>query len=299
MKILMTGATGLIGKELGKKLSAEGHDIFIVSRSLAKAREQLPFPCEVIRGDLSKEVLHDEKLKHVEAVVNLLGEPIAGGRWNEERKKRIYDSRVMGTRNLIKSLPQELKVFVSGSAMGYYGDGGERVLSEESPAGEDFLAKVCQDWEAEVKNASGRKVCIRTSMVLSSHGGALEKMMFPFRLGLGGNLGDGKQWMSWIHLDDLVGLFAFAINNDKVEGPLNGVAPYPVRNHEFTQSLSGALGKKMGPAVPAFALKLLFGELAEALLYSQQGDAKKAISLGYAFKYEKIQEALKAVIAGS
>jgi len=297
MRILMTGATGLIGKELGKKLSLEGHDIFVVSRSIAKAREQLPFPCEVIRGDLTKEVLHDEKLKNIEAVVNLLGEPIADGRWNEERKKRIYDSRVTGTRNLIKSLPQDLKVFVSGSAMGYYGDGSERLLSEDSPAGEDFLSKVCLDWEAEAKKASCRKVFIRTSMVLAPHGGALEKMMFPFRLGLGGNLGDGKQWMSWIHLDDIVGLFAFALDNEKVEGPLNGAAPYPVRNHEFTQSLAGALGKKTGPAVPGLALKLLFGELADALLYSQQGDAKKAITLGYEFKYQKIQEALREICA--
>jgi TIGR01777 family protein len=297
MKVLITGATGLIGKEIGKKLAENGHEIFIVSRSLAKARENLPFPCEVIRGDLTHEVIHDEKLKNIEGVINLLGEGIADGRWNEARKKRIYESRIEGTRNLIKSLPQELKVCVSGSAMGFYGDGKESVLTEDSTAGDDFLAKVCVDWEAEAKKASGRKVFIRTSMVLSPDGGALEKMMFPFRLGLGGNLGDGKQWMSWIHIDDIVGLFVHALENENVQGPVNGCSPYPVRNHEFTQNLAGALGKGTGPAVPVLALKVLFGELAESLVYSQQGDAKKAITLGYKFKHEKLQEALRDICA--
>jgi uncharacterized protein (TIGR01777 family) len=298
MRILLTGATGLIGKELGKELVSEGHDLFVISRSLAKAREQLPFPCEVIRGDLTKEILHDERLQEVDAVINLLGEPIAGGRWNAERKKRIHDSRVIGTRNLVQSLKNaKLKVFVSGSAMGYYGDRGDELLSEDAGPGKDFLAQVCVDWENEVKILSCRKVFIRTSVVLANQGGALDKMLFPFRAGVGGPLGNGKQWMSWIHIKDIVGLFAFALNNEKVEGPLNGASPYPVRNREFSETLSRSLGRMMGPAVPVFVLKALFGEMGEVLVTSEQGDAKKALALGYRFHYEKLHDAFHDICA--
>lgn len=297
MRILITGATGLIGREVGKVLAEKGHEIFVVSRSQAKARQMLPFPCEVIEGDLVQGPIHDSRLASLDAVINLMGEKVAGDRWTEEKKKQIYQSRVEGTRNLLKTLPEDLKVFVSGSAMGIYGDGGDQILSEESSPGSDFLAQVCKDWEAEAAKAPGRSVFIRTGIVLAREGGALDQMFFPFRTGVGGVLGDGKQWMSWIHLQDIVGLFVFALENSQVHGALNGVAPHPVTNKEFSESLVSALGSRLGPSIPLFALNLIFGEMAQVIAASSRVSANKAIQLGYNFQYLKVQEALNEICA--
>ncbi|WP_374073398.1 TIGR01777 family oxidoreductase [Bdellovibrio bacteriovorus] len=297
MRILMTGATGLIGKEVGKVLAEKGHELFVVSRSLAKAREILPFPCEVIVGDLNEGPLKDERLKSIEAVINLMGEPIINGRWTEEKKKSIYDSRVIGTRHLVASLPATLKIFASASAIGFYGSCGDEILREDHNPGSDFLAKVCVDWEREAAKAPGRKVYMRTAPVLSRQGGALEQMLFPFRAGVGGVLGDGQQWMSWIHIKDIVGLYVFALENQKAQGPLNGAAPNSVTNKEFSQALAHALGKRLGPSVPHMALKLIFGEAADALLSSVRVSAEKAEALGYKFHFADLSEALDELCA--
>lgn len=297
MRILLTGATGLLGREIGKALAEKGHQIMVVSRNREKAQELLPYPCEVIEGDLSKGPLHSEKLATLDAVINLMGEPVVGERWNEDKKAQIYNSRVLGTRNLVQSLPSNLKVFISGSAIGYYGDNRDQVLSEENSAGQDFLAKVCVDWELEADKAPGRKSFIRTGLVLSRYGGALEQMLFPFRAGVGGALGDGQHWMSWIHIKDIVGLFVFALENDDVRGPLNGVAPHPVTNQEFSQILAKSLGKSLGPSVPPVALKALFGEASEVVLSSIRGSSRKAESLGYKFHYTDLEEALREICA--
>ncbi len=297
MKILITGSTGLIGREVGKALAAKGHEILVVSRSLAKAREHLPFPCEIIVGDLNKEPLQDERLKSVEAVINLMGEPVVGGRWTKDKKDQIYNSRVMGTRNLVASLPATLKSFISGSAIGFYGDRGAETATEQDGAGTDFLAKVCLDWEAEAAKAPGRKVCIRTGVVLSSQGGALEEMVFPFRVGVGGPLGSGEQWTSWIHLHDIVGLFVFALENSEVTGAVNGVAPNPVTNRDFSKSLARALGTHMGPSTPLVALKLVLGEGSQVVTSSLRGSAVKAQTLGYEFKYTDIDQTLAELCA--
>lgn len=296
MRVLITGATGLIGKEVGKALAEKGHELFVVSRSREKSLEQLPFPCEIIEGDLSLGPIKDSRLDSIEGVVHLMGEKVAG-RWNEEKKQRIHDSRILGTRYLVQSLPASLKVFVSGSAMGFYGDTGDVEVSEEQASGQDFLARVCVDWEAEAAKAPGRKVFVRTGIVLSREGGALDQMYLPFRTGLGGVLGKGEHWMSWIHLKDITGLFVFALENEKVQGPLNGAAPNPVRNRDFTKAFVNALGSRQGPAVPLFALNVLFGEMAQVILASCRLSAAKAREWGYRFHFSDIEDALGEICA--
>lgn len=297
MKILMTGATGLIGKELGKVLVEKGHELLVVTRNKVKAREQLPYPAEILVGDLNNGPLKDERLSSVDAVINLMGESVGVGRWSKHKKEEIYNSRVLGTRHLVQSLVKAPRVFVSGSALGYYGPRGEELLTEDMAPGSDFLSKVTIDWEKEVEAVSSRKAFIRTGIVLSQQGGALEKMLFPFRVGVGGPLGNGQQWMSWIHIKDIVGLFVFALENEKVHGALNGVAPHPVRNREFSETLSLCLGKTMGPPVPAIVLKFMFGEMGSVVLGSQRGSVKKATDLGYRYQYEKLHDALHEICA--
>ncbi|MGE5084735.1 MAG: TIGR01777 family oxidoreductase [Bacillota bacterium] len=297
MKILITGATGLIGKEVGKALAEKGHEIFVVSRSLAKAREVLPFPCQVIVGDLMKSSLNDKSLQQIEAVINLMGEPVVGDRWTSEKKKSIYDSRVLGTKHLVESLSSSVKIFIQGSAIGYYGDRGDEVLTEESTPGHDFLARVVVDWEAAAAKAPGRKVYIRTSVVLAPYGGALQEMLFPFRAGVGGPLGNGQHWMPWIHIKDITDLFVFAFEKDHVEGVINGASPQPVRNKEFSQALAKSLGRSMGPAVPPVALKVIFGEAGTVVLSSTRSSAEKAQKLGYQFHYSDIHMTLHELCA--
>ncbi|WP_415063806.1 TIGR01777 family oxidoreductase [Bdellovibrio sp.] len=295
MKILMTGATGLIGREVGKILAQKGHEILVVSRNVAKAREVLPFPCDIIVGDLNVGPLKDEKLKSVDAVINLMGEPVVGARWSEKKKESIYNSRVIGTRHLIASLSSSVQTFISGSAIGFYGSCTDEVLYEDHPAGQDFLAKVCVDWEKEAGSAPGRKVFVRTGVVLAQEGGALDQMLFPFRAGVGGVLGEGKHWMSWIHLKDIVGIFVFALENPKVQGAINGVAPLPVTNKEFSETLVRSLGRKLGPGIPEVALKLLFGEVSQVMLSSIRGTAEKIESEGYQFHFKELSEALAEI----
>lgn len=295
MNILITGATGLIGKELGKVLAEKGHKIFAISRDDKKAKEILPYPCEIIKGDLSKEPLQDERLQKIEAVVNLMGEAVVGPRWTAELKKKIHDSRVVGTRHLIQSLPKNLKVFVGGSAIGYYGDCGDEICREDHSPGEDFLASLTVDWEAETAKAPGRISMIRTGIVLAPQGGALEQMLFPFKAGVGGMLGDGQQWMSWIHIKDIVGLFVYALENDHVSGPINGVAPLPVTNKEFSKTLAESLGKPLALPVPKLAIKTLYGEAAETIVSSIRGSAERAEALGYQYVYKELEIALREI----
>lgn len=293
MKILMTGATGMIGRQLGKKLVERGHELFVISRNADKARELLPFPAQIIEGDLEKGTLGSPFLSKIEGVVHLAGESVAGGRWTEERKKNILDSRVLGTRNLIRSLPKHVDVFVSASAIGYYGDREDEVLSENSGAGKDFLAEVCVAWEKESDQIFSRVVHLRTGIVLDRDEGALAKMLFPYRLGMGGVMGSGKQWMSWIHLDDMVEVYVWALENPKAHGAYNAVAPYPVTNREFSQTLVEALGgKSLGPALPKFALKMVLGEMGELVLASQRVSGKHLQQQGFKFQHEALRETL-------
>lgn len=303
MKVLMTGATGLIGKELGKALVNRGDQVYVVTRDAEKARSTLPFPCEIINGNLSEGPLKEHpELRLMDVVINLAGENIGGGRWNESRKRKIYESRILGTRNLIQSLPVAPKIFISASAVGYYGSQGDTLLTEESPAGDDFLSQVCQDWEEELLSfsygdalAATRVVSIRTGMVLSSHDGAMEKLVPLFRRGLGAVLGEGKQWMSWIHIDDEVGLILHALDKNSLRGPMNLVSPNPVTNEDFSKTLASVLEVGLAPRVPAMVLWASMGEMSALVLESQRAIPQVATQTGYKFKYPDLKKALESI----
>ncbi len=289
MKILLTGGTGLIGKEIGKKLVRDGFDVVVISRDQKKAKMQLPFPAEVIEGDLSHGPI--KNFPTVDAVIHLVGESVAEGRWSEERKKRIYDSRIVSTKNLKTSLKNQKVHLLSASAIGVYPDSGDQDLIETSPAGDGFLAIVCKDWEAEAAQIGQDCTIFRIGIVLSEHGGALEKMLFPFRAGLGGALGSGEQWMSWIHIDDLSEAFLWALKNKKF-GVFNAVSPHPARNKEFSQALAKALHRPLGLNVPKLALKFLYGEMASVILSSQKVRPNYLIKEKFSFQFTDLQQTL-------
>ncbi len=301
MKIFLTGATGLLGKELGKVLVKKGHELTVVSRNAADARENLPFSCRVIEGDLVAAPLKDHpELQSMDVVINLMGESIAGGRWDEAKKRRIYESRIFGTRHLIESFKVKPRVFISASAIGYYGSCGDEELTETHGSGADFLAQLSQDWEEELLPLSygergTRVVALRTGMVLATQGGALDKLIPLFNMGLGGVLGGGQQWMSWIHIEDVVGLITHALEKPSLFGAINVVSPEPVTNENFTRTLAEALGGRVGPRVPEFAVSTAIGEMSSLVLNSQRVLPVKALQTGYHFKFPKLEMALKDV----
>ncbi len=300
MRVLMTGATGLIGKETGKRLIDAGHSITVLARDEDSARKQLPFPAKIFKWDIGQDV-PQAALKDIEAVIHLAGEPIANGRWTAEQKKKIHDSRVKGTRELVSAIlgsKTKLKAFVLGSAIGLYGDSGDTVLDESSPKGKGFLADVVQDWEAQVEPLSGtgaRVVKVRTSVVFSRHGGALEKIIPLFERGVGGQLGNGQQWMSWIHIDDISRLFVFAVENEKASGALNAAAPESIRNERFTKELAKVLDRPVFLPAPEVALKLALGEMSATVLDSQRVQPKRTLEAGFTFKFDSFSEAIEDV----
>jgi uncharacterized protein len=243
-----------------------------------------------------------EAWEGVEAVIHLAGEPVAAARWTEEQKRRIRDSRKIGSRNLVagmRATPRPPKVLVSASAVGFYGDRGAEVLNERSDPGSGFLSEVCLDWEAEAVGArdlGARVALVRTGVALSPSGGALEKMLLPFKLGLGGRLGDGRQWFPWIHDEDITGIFLHALKSSAVDGPINGVAPGVVTNEEFTRALAATLRRPVFFPVPEFALRVLMGEMAEVVTASQRVVPQVALDTGYRFKYPDLRPALESLL---
>lgn len=301
MNILITGATGLIGQSLVKECLERGHQVTIVSREKTKAQKTFPPAVKVIVCDLVQNKI-EEDLSSVQAVIHLMGESVASGRWTEKRKEEIYKSRVLSAKNLIQSFAQAPKLFITGSAIGIYGDRGEEALDESASFGDDFLARVCKDWEAEFQavqelpeGRQSRIVQVRTSLVLSPHGGALEKMRPLFRKGLGGALGKGQQWMSWIHIQDLVRAFCFIIDEAEISGPVNAATNQPLRNVDFSRTLARTYGRKLGLSVPEFALRFLLGEMSEMLLTSQKVIPKKLQSQKFEFHFPSLAEALADV----
>jgi hypothetical protein len=243
-----------------------------------------------------------EFLRDVDTIFHLAGEPVASGRWTAKKKARIRDSRRVGTANLVRGLAAaepRPRVLVCSSAVGYYGDRRDEILDESSSPGDDFLAEVCRLWEsaaAEAKRLGVRVVSARTGIVLGRDGGALTKMLLPFKLGLGGRLGNGRQWMPWIHIDDMVGLFLHAATHDNVEGPMNCTAPHPVTNREFTSVLAATLRRPAVFPVPGAALKLAAGEFAEVLLASQRVVPQLALRTGYVFQHADLRPALEEIL---
>ena len=297
MKIAISGASGFIGRKLMETLKAGGHSVRVLSRH---AGMNMPPGIEVFPWDPATGEPPESSLRDADAVVHLAGEPVAQ-RWNAEVKARIRDSRVVGTANLVDALarmPRKPGVLVCASAIGYYGSRGDEILTEDSTQGDDFLAEVCAGWEWSAALAEGlgvRVVSIRTGHVLHPRGGLLRRILPPFRAGLGGRLGNGRQWMSWIHLDDLAGLFEFAIANP-VSGALNGVAPGAVTNAEFTRVLAAALHRPAIWPVPRLALRLLFGEMAETILSSQRVMPEKAQAAGFVFRHPELAPALASLL---
>jgi uncharacterized protein (TIGR01777 family) len=281
MRILLTGITGFIGRKLGERLVKEGHELVALVRD---PQARLPFPVELRGWD-------SPPLEGIEAVIHLAGESIAARRWSKRQKERIISSRVETAKKLGR-IVKKPPLLISASGIGYYGDRGEEVLHEASAMGRGFLAEVCQEWEsAAMEVGASRTVMLRTGMVLGREGGALARILPLFRAGLGGRLGSGRQWMSWIHLEDIVGLYLFALNQSSLSGPVNAVAPLPVTNEEFTRALAKAVGRPALLPVPSLALKLALGEMSALLLESQR--VKESVSQkGYTFAYPSLDQAL-------
>lgn len=289
MKVLITGITGMIGKELGKRLTSAGIEVVGLSRSAKKAKPELPFPAEVFEWDGKSKPAHVERLGKIDAVVNLMGENLAGGRWTAERKRRFRESRVEATKALVAGLGDmpSLKVWVQGSAIGYYGVTDGIVADENSPRGEGYLAELCEAWEGATAAlpAHIRQVTLRTGVVFSHRGGAFEKMVGPILQGLGGSLGSGLQRMSLIHLDDVTRFIEHALNTRSAEGPFNLVCHEPISQNDLNRMLCQALRVRTGPSVPAFALRLLLGEMASIVLDDGAVMSRKLNSAGFNLQY--------------
>ena len=303
MRILMTGGTGLIGRELGKALVARGDTLVCLVRDVSAARRRLPFPAECHAWDHTRAV-PAEALRGVEAVVNLAGEPVADTRWTPAKKALIRDSRVQGTRQLVRAVLQQgprIATFVQGSASGYHGERGDERLTASSTKGSGFLADVVQAWEAELRPLAEQRPplsvpVVRTGIVLARQGGALAEMLPMFRLSAAGSLGTGRQWMSWIHLDDIVGLFLHALDGAP-SGILEGVAPQPATNRQFTAALCRSLGVSENLPVPNLAIQALFGERAAIVLGSTRLEPQATQAAGFRFRFETIEPALDDLLA--
>ncbi|MEO8126197.1 MAG: TIGR01777 family oxidoreductase [Bryobacteraceae bacterium] len=299
MNITLTGASGFLGTRLIRRLLRDGHTLHVLGRSRSPS---LPPAVWFTEWDAVKQPAPKASLSDADAVIHLAGEPVAQ-RWNSEVKQRILDSRKIGTRNLVRGLAdaaQRAPVLVSASASGYYGDRGDETLVEDSGPGRGFLPEVCLEWEQQALNAETmgiRVATVRIGIVLGKEGGALAQMLPAFKMGAGGRLGSGRQWMSWIHADDLIELFIFAIMRDNVAGAVNGVSPNPVRNADFTAALARVLHRPAIFAVPRLALKVLFGEMGGIVLGSQKILPKAAEGAGFRFRYPEITEALTNLLA--
>jgi len=292
MKIAIAGASGLVGKALTPLLEAEGHDIVRLVRNSPKAGE--------IEWHPNQDSIDPAKLQEFDAIINLAGENVAEGRWTEEKKKRIHDSRVHGTHLLseaIAKLTTKPRAFLCASATGIYGDRGDETLNEQSESGGGFLAGVCREWEMATEpahRAGVRVVNLRFGPILARVGGMLEKMLMPFKMGLGGKIGSGKQYISWVGIEDAVAAIKLALSDESIHGPLNVVSPKPVTNERFTRALGEVLSRPTVMAMPAFAARLAFGEMAdEMLLVSQKVIPKKLQAAGFQFEYSDLETALQ------
>lgn len=301
-KIIITGATGLIGRKLSQKLSEAGHQIIVFSRDALSAKKVLKKEFTYINWDYLKNDNWLESISSADAIVHLAGINLFSKRWNKKFKEEILASRKETTKALVDAInlsKRKPEVFVSASGVGYYGDCGDKWLDEDSPAGNDFLAEVCKVWEseaAEVERAGVRRVSVRTGIVLSREDGALKKMLLPFKLFIGGPLGNGKQWFPWIHIDDIVGIYCHAIENQNLSGAVNAASPNICTMKEFARTLGKVLHRPSLLPVPEFALKIAIGEAGKVVLMSQRVEVKKILDSGYKFKFEKLEEALRNLL---
>jgi uncharacterized protein (TIGR01777 family) len=300
MKILVSGSHGLVGRSLVRSLTAEGHEV------IRLVRRDRSFGSPEVEWHPNQGLIDAEHLEGLDAVVHLAGESIASERWTAEKKQKIRDSRVKGTELLSGSLGRLSRpptTFVCASAIGYYGDRGNEVLTEKSAPGSDFLAEVCVEWEKSTAPAAEKGIRVvnaRFGIILAADGGALAKMLPPFRMGIGGRIGSGNQWMSWIALDDVVEGIRFGLATEAVRGPVNFVAPEPVTNSEFTKTLGRVLSRPTWFPIPAFGVRLAFGEMADALLLSSQRvQPEELLDSGYSFKHRQLEGALRHALEGA
>ena len=300
MRVLITGGSGFVGQRLCRRLKEAGHRPLVVSREPDQVRDRLPEECDIRRSVL------DFVDTPPDAIVNLAGEPIAARRWSDDQKERLIDSRVNITRDLV-TLCEQLhssqgrtpRVMVSASAMGYYGDQGDREVTEETPPHDEFAHRLCKRWEEAAlpaKDFDVRVALLRIGLVLDLGGGSLEKMLPPFKLGLGGRFGDGKQFMPWIHREDLVRAILFLLERDDLEGPFNGSAPHPVTNAEFTRTLAKQLGRPAIFPVPAIVLETAFGEMSRLLLTGADMRPARLLEAGFEFQFETLDAALADIL---
>lgn len=308
MRIFVTGGTGLIGVRLIRALRARGDDVAVLSRS-PSAWELVGPDVQVVVGDPTQPGDWQTKVADCDAVVNLAGANIFSKRWNAEFKSEIRESRLRTTANVVLALSKSPtradgspKVLVSASAIGYYGAHDDEELTEDAPAGSDFLAQACRDWELaarEAEPAGVRVALVRIGVVLDARGGALKTLLTPFKMGAGGPVGAGKQFMSWIHYADVVGIILLALDHADARGPINGTAPEPVTNKAFGKALGAALGRPAFMPLPAFALNLLVGEASRMITTGQRVVPARALALGYRFQFPEIGEALRAIVGES
>ncbi len=299
-RVIITGATGFLGKRIAEELIARGDEVTIFTRSVKNAKQKISNAYDYVEWNPELNNWY-QKLEDKDAVVHLAGENVMAKRWNVKHKKNILSSRIEGTRSLVNAIGQlenKPKVFISASAIGFYGN-SENPVNENLEPGRDFLAEVVNAWESEaskVESCGVRRVSIRTGIVLDTNEGALVPMINQFRFFVGGPIGSGKQWFPWIHIDDVVKIFLFAIDNQKISGALNAASPNPLRMKEFCKTLGRVMHRPSLFKVPAFIIKILFGEAADVLLNGAQVIPEKTIRAGYKFRFETAEEALKNLL---
>lgn len=302
MKVVVTGSTGFIGAPLCRELTNAGHEVVALSRNAASARKAFGTGIKVVGWDPATGEIPLSAIDGADAIVNLAGESIAAGRWTRERKERILASRIQAVRGLVETTRRAAnppKVMVNASAIGFYGPHGDEEIREDDPPGDDFLARVCVAWEAEAKKAEAlglRVVLVRIGVVLGEGGGALAQMLTPFKLFAGGPIGTGRQWFSWIHRDDVIGIIRLALEHEEVRGPINATGPQPLTMRDFARTLGRVLGRPSWLPVPAFILRAALGDMADMLLTGQRVLPAKATAAGYRFRFETAEAALRDVL---
>lgn len=299
MKIVVFGGTGFVGRKLIDDLLKNGHEIMVVSRNAGKSKNIFSNDVAHIEWDYSTDLV-PSGMEDAEAIINLAGVSIAGKKWTKEIKEAILNSRINATRAIVLSIKKKVlnpKVLVNASAAGYYGDGGDEKKTEESAPGDDFLATVSKKWEHEAlkaKELGVRVVLIRTGLVLGD-GGVLEKMALPYKFFVGGRLASGKQWFTWVHIDDIVNIYSFVVENDQISGPVNSSSPEPIRNKDLNKILGKVLKRPSFFIIPAFAIRLVMGEMGDVVLHGQRAIPQKLIDHGFTYEYPKIRPALEEI----
>lgn len=302
MRVFVAGGTGMVGSRLVRQLHQRQHAVVLLTRRPDAARTLFGDAASVVEGDPTVAGPWMDAVNDCDAVINLTGEGVFNKRWNDDFKKILVESRVKSTENVVQALARNPRradgsprALVNASAVGYYGPHGDEEVTEDTPPGNDFLAKLCVEWEAaarKVESSGVRLAIVRVGVVLGKDGGALAKLITPFKMGGGGPVGSGNQWLPWIHHEDIVGLFLLALENPAASGPINGSAPNPVTNKEFSKALGRVLNRPAIVWTPEFLLKLGLGEVAEIVTNGQRVLPKKALALGYSFKFPEIEAAL-------